>query len=92
MDALSPKEQTILNRILDLLGEFTLTEVVCDSPKFMAIPLRSEVFKSWDSLDNVEFIMMLEDEFDVALTDEEIENWNVMGDVVMSINRHLAQK
>ncbi|GAB6431188.1 acyl carrier protein [Bacillus cereus] len=35
-----------------------------------------------DSLDIVEFVMQLEDEFDVEIPDEEAENLTTVGDVV----------
>jgi acyl carrier protein len=40
----------------------------------------------WDSLDCVEILMNLEDEFEVCITDEECENWTTVNDVIKGIN------
>lgn len=39
-----------------------------------------------DSLDVVEFIMALEEEFDIQINDEDVENIKTVGDVVNYIN------
>lgn len=41
-----------------------------------------------DSLDVVEILMSIEDEFDVEIPDEEIENIKTIGDVVEYIENH----
>ncbi len=41
-----------------------------------------------DSLDIVELVMELEDEFDVNIPDEEAEKMQTVGDVVKYINEH----
>lgn len=41
-----------------------------------------------DSLDVVDMLMSLEDEFDVEIPDEEIENIKVVGDLVKYIESH----
>lgn len=40
-----------------------------------------------DSIDLVELIMSLEDEFDLEVEDEEVENINTVGDAVNYINK-----
>ncbi len=42
-----------------------------------------------DSLDVVELLMSIEDEFDVEVPDEEIENVKTVGDVVEYIQAHM---
>jgi len=42
-----------------------------------------------DSLDVVEFIMALEEEFDIQINDEDVENIKTVGDVVNYINEKL---
>lgn len=42
-----------------------------------------------DSLDAVDMLMSLEDEFDVEIPDEEIENIHTVGDVVTYIEERL---
>ena len=41
-----------------------------------------------DSLDAVDMLMSLEDEFDVEIPDEEIENIRTVGDLVAYIEEH----
>ncbi len=41
-----------------------------------------------DSLDVVDMLMSLEDEFDVEIPDEEIENIRTVGDLVSYIEEH----
>lgn len=45
-----------------------------------------------DSLDKVEFVMMLEQEFNILITDEEISEVNTLEDVVKMVNRKLDAK
>ena len=42
-----------------------------------------------DSLDVVDMLMSLEDEFDVEIPDEEIENFHTVGDVVAYVEEHM---
>lgn len=42
-----------------------------------------------DSLDVVDMLMSLEDEFDVEIPDEEIENIQTVGDLVSFIEEHM---
>ncbi|MED2737259.1 acyl carrier protein [Bacillus toyonensis] len=42
-----------------------------------------------DSLDTVEFIMELEDEFGVEVPDEEAEKLTTVGDVVTFLEKHM---
>ena len=44
---------------------------------------------SADSLDVVDMLMSLEDEFDVEIPDEEIENIHTVGDLVSFIEEHM---
>ncbi len=43
-----------------------------------------------DSLDVVEMLMAIEDEFDIEIPDEEIENLKTVGNVVDYIQEHTA--
>ena len=42
-----------------------------------------------DSLDVVDLLMSIEDEFDVEVPDEEIENIKTVGDIVRYIEEHV---
>lgn len=44
-----------------------------------------------DSLDIVELIMALEDEFDMEIPDEEVENISTVADVVEYIKAHIEE-
>jgi acyl carrier protein len=43
-----------------------------------------------DSLDDVETIMLIEDEFDLSVMDEEAEAWKNVGDVIDYLVKRLA--
>ena len=45
-----------------------------------------------DSLDTVELVMELEDEFDLQIPDEEAEKIQTVGAAVMFIQKHLESK
>ena len=45
-----------------------------------------------DSLDVVELVMELEDEFDVSIPDEDAEKMQTVGDAVKFINEHTQKK
>ena len=45
-----------------------------------------------DSLDIVELVMELEDEFDVSIPDEDAEKMQTVGDAVKYINEHTQKK
>ena len=44
-----------------------------------------------DSLDLVELVMHMEEEFDVEIPDEEAENIRLVQDVINYVNQHLNQ-
>lgn len=45
-----------------------------------------------DSLDTVELVMELEDEFDMSIPDEEAEKLKTVGDAVTYVERQLSAK
>ncbi len=45
-----------------------------------------------DSLDTVELVMELEDEFDLTIPDEEAENLKTVGEAIDYIKKHLESK
>ena len=45
-----------------------------------------------DSLDTVELVMALEEEFGIEIPDEDAENAKTVGDVIGYINKHLKKK
>ena len=44
-----------------------------------------------DSLDMVDLVMSLEEEFDVEVPDEEVENIKTVGDIVKFIESHVEE-
>jgi len=44
-----------------------------------------------DSLDTVELVMALEEEFNIEIPDEEAEKLNTVGKAIAYINKHKAQ-
>ena len=42
-----------------------------------------------DSLDVVDLLMSIEDEFELEIPDEEIENFHTVGDVVAYVEEHM---
>ena len=45
-----------------------------------------------DSLDTVELVMELEDEFDLTIPDEEAEKLKTVGEAIEYIKKHLEEK
>ena len=45
-----------------------------------------------DSLDVVDLVMTLEDEFDMEIPDEDIENVRTVGDIVKYLEEHTASR
>ncbi len=45
-----------------------------------------------DSLDTVELVMELEDQFELNIPDEEAEKIKTVGDAINFINQHLSEK
>ena len=45
-----------------------------------------------DSLDAVEIIMAIEEEFDIEIPDEEAEKFQLVGDLVKYVEEHSAQE
>ena len=45
-----------------------------------------------DSLDTVEILMAIEEEFGIEIPDEDAENAKTVGDVIGYINKHLKKK
>lgn len=43
----------------------------------------------YDSLDTVELVMALEDEFDIEIQDEEFQDVKTIGDVITAVRKHL---
>ena len=70
-------------RIRELLAE----QLDIDEDK---ITMDSDILEDFeaDSLDVVDMVMTLEDEFGVEVPDEQIENFHTVGDVVRYVEEH----
>ena len=42
--------------------------------------------EEWDSLDRVEFLMYLEEEFSIIIQDEEAEYWKTVSDIIKTVS------
>jgi acyl carrier protein len=76
-------EAEILARVIELAAE----EAGMD-PK--AVTAESHFINDlkFDSLSRVEFAMTVEDEFEMSVPDEELDQFNLVGDVVKYIQGH----
>lgn len=67
-------------------------EILCDQLDLEedSVNLESNIAEDLgaDSLDVVDLLMSLEDEFDVEIPDDEIENIKTVGNIVKYIERH----
>ena len=66
--------------------------IICDQLELEedAVTLDSVLLEDLgaDSLDLVDLVMTFEDEFDLAIPDEELENIKTVGDIVRFIEEH----
>ncbi|WP_077533230.1 acyl carrier protein [Massiliimalia massiliensis] len=69
-----------------------VTEILCDQLDVDAEKVTMEASITddlgADSLDVVDLVMSLEEEFDVEIPDEEVENIKTVGDIVKYIEDH----
>lgn len=69
-----------------------VTEILCDQLDVNAEKVTMEASITddldADSLDVVDLVMSLEEEFDVEIPDEEVENIKTVGDIVKYIEDH----
>ena len=69
-----------------------VTEILCDQLDVDAEKVTMEASITddlgADSLDVVDLVMSLEEEFDVEIPDEEVENIKTVGDIVKFIEDH----
>ena len=77
--------ETLSKQVIELAGSHI------DIPKEQ-ISLDSHFFADlgFDSLDVVEFIMLVDDEFDIVVPDEEIEKINTIRDAVQTIQKLIS--
>lgn len=69
-----------------------IREIICDQLELEedAVTLDSVLLEDLgaDSLDLVDLVMTFEDEFDMEISDEDLENIKTVGDVVRFIEEH----
>jgi acyl carrier protein len=75
-------EQRVVNAIAEQIG--VNAEAVA-----AATNMRNDL--SLDSLDEIEIVMALEDEFDINIEDNAAEKWESTADVVAFVNRMVSQ-
>lgn len=78
--------ESLSQRITDLIhGKWGI-------PKEQILPnSRFDADFGFDSLDMVEFIMLVEDEFDISVSDDEAQTITTVGQAVQAIQRLISQ-
>lgn len=74
---------SILSKVKELISEQLDIEIENIEPETTFEEMDA------DSLDLVEFVMSLEEEFEIEISDEEIEKIKTVGDVVKYIEAHI---
>ena len=68
-------------------------EILCDQldVEEEKVPMEANIMEDLeaDSLDVVDLVMSLEEEFDIEIPDEEVENIKEVGDIVKYIESHI---
>lgn len=76
------KPKTILERL-----ESLYCEVFNNGKPFKLEPTDTERWMELDSLERLEFLMEIEDEFDLYIADHEAEAWKCVGDIVAFLQK-----
>jgi acyl carrier protein len=77
--------ETLSQQVIELLSEHT------DVPKEkISLDSHFVVDLGFDSLEKVEFLMHVEDEFDIVVPDEESEAINTVRDAVQAIQKSIS--
>jgi NADH dehydrogenase (ubiquinone) 1 alpha/beta subcomplex 1 len=75
----------ISDRLQEIIEEFgVMTEKTIFTP---TSNLRKDI--GLDSLDSVELVMAVEEEWDIGLPDKEVETWETAQDVINSIEKRV---
>ena len=74
--------------IFEKVKELIVEQLVIDNPDDITMNTSFSDDLEADSLDLVELIMAIEDEFGLSVEDEEVENIKTVGDVVNFIADH----
>ena len=74
--------------ILEKLKEFIVEQSKID-PDEITLDSRLSKDLEADSLDQVEVLMALEDEFDIEIPDEDAEKFVTVGDIVEYLEKHI---
>lgn len=74
--------------ILEKLKEFIVEQIKID-PDEITLDSRLSKDLEADSLDQVEVLMALEDEFDIEIPDEDAEKFVTVGDIVEYLEKHI---
>ncbi len=74
--------------IFEKVKELIVEQLMIDDPEEITMNTSFSDDLEADSLDLVELIMAIEDEFNLSVEDEEVENIKTVGDVVNFIAEH----
>ncbi len=76
--------------IFEKIKEIIVEQLAVDNPDGLTMETSMMKDLKADSLDAVEIIMSLEDEFGVSIPDEDAENFKNIGDIVKYIEDNMA--
>ena len=76
------------SEVFERIREYLADQLDVDPEK---ITMNSDIVEDFgaDSLDVIDMITTLSDEFGVEIPDEEIENFHTVGDVVVYVEEHM---
>ena len=77
--------EDILKRILHVAEQHN----VLNADEIKEIDEQTPINDYLDSMDETELVMFIEREFDIAITDAEVENCTTFGDVVAIVDQRL---
>ena len=78
--------------MMDILGMVVNVIVEIAGPNGEGITEDSEISEIMDSLDDVEFLMMIEEEFEIDIDESELNGIKTVGDIVKLIKEKCSKK
>ena len=77
--------------VFDKIKEIVVEQLVLDNDDDIKMETSMVDDLDADSLDAVEVIMAIEDEFDIEIDDEDAEGFKSIGDIVNYVNSKIAE-
>lgn len=79
------RDDRILDKIIDIIKR-DLTYYELDKGVEFDRSSKLQEDLGLDSLDIIELVMKIEDEFEIEINDEDAENWRTLGDILNTVN------